>query len=177
MNRRIWIWCAAAVFLTGVVARAAESLRIVPIVGGDQMLVSFELSDAYTSEVRDAIASGLRTTFTYDVELRMAVPVWVDRTVATAVVTTIDQYDNLTRRHSLSRMLDGRIVEALVTEDESAVERWLTVVNRLPLCQTSRLDSSRDYYVQITARGRPRGSSLLGWTNAVTGQAQFTFIP
>lgn len=177
MNRRIWIWCAAAVFLTGVVARAAESLRIVPIVGGDQMLVSFELSDAYTSEVRDAIASGLRTTFTYDVELRMAVPVWVDRTVATAVVTTIDQYDNLTRRHSLSRMLDGRIVEALVTEDESVVERWLTVVNRLPLCQTSRLDSSRDYYVQISARARPRGSSLLGWANAVTGRAQFTFIP
>lgn len=177
MNRRIWIWCAAAVLATTAMAAAAESLRIVPIVGGDQMLVSFELSDAYTSEVRDAIASGLRTTFTYDVDLRMVVPVWVDRTVATAVVTTVDQYDNLTRRHSLSRMVDGRIVEALVTEDESVVERWMTVVNRLPLCQTSRLDSNRDYYVQISARARPRGSSLLGWANAVTGHAQFTFIP
>lgn len=177
MNRRIWIWCVAAVVVTGVMARAAESLRIVPIVGGDQMLVSFELSDAYTSEVRDAIASGLRTTFTYDVELRMVVPAWVDRTIATVVVTTIDQYDNLTRRHSLSRMIDGRIVEALVTEDESLVERWLTSINRMPLCPTSRLDSSRDYYVQISARARPRGSSLLGWANPITGQAKFTFIP
>ena len=177
MNRRMWVWCAAAIVVTGVMAHAAESLRIVPIVGGDQMVVSFELSDAFSSEVRDTIGSGLRTTFTYDVELRMVVPVWVDRTVASAVVTTVDQYDNLTRRHSLSRMLDGRIVETLVTEDESVVERWLTVVNRLPLCQTSRLDSNRDYYVQITARARPRGGSLLGWANPVTGQAQFTFIP
>jgi hypothetical protein len=157
--------------------RAAESLRIVPIVGGDQMLVSFELSEAYTTEVRDAIASGLRTTFTYDVELRMVVPAWVDRTIATAVVTTTDQYDNLTRRHSLSRMFDGRVVEALVTDDESVVERWLTVVNRLPLCQTSKLDSNRDYYVQISARARPRGSSLIGLANPVNGQAQFRFIP
>ena len=177
MNRRIRIWCITAILITGAIARAAETLRIVPIVGGDQMLISFELTDAYTGEVRDAIASGLRTTFTYDVQLRMVVPAWVDRTIATAAVTTIDQYDNLTRRHSLTRMIDGRIVEALVTEDESVVGRWLTVVSRMPLCPTSRLDSNRDYYVQISARARPRGSSLLGWANAITGQAQFTFIP
>jgi hypothetical protein len=177
VNRRIWIACITAILITGAIARAAETLRIVPIVGGDQMLVSFELADGYTSDVRDAIASGLRTTFTYDVELRMVVPVWVDRTIATAAVTTIDQYDNLTRRHSLTRMLDGRIVEALVTEDESVVERWLTIVSRMPLCPTAKLDSNRDYYVHISARARPRGSSLLGWANAVIGQAQFTFIP
>src|SRR5688572_29527838 len=177
VNRRIWISCITAIILTGALARTAETLRIVPIVGGNQMLVSFELSDGYTGEVRDAIASGLRTTFTYDVELRMVVPAWVDRTIATAAVTTIDQYDNLTRRHSLTRMIDGRIVEALVTEDESVVERWLTIVSRMPLCPTSKLDSNRDYYVQISARARPRGNSLTGWANAITGQAQFTFIP
>lgn len=177
MNRRLWIWSIALILATGAIVRSAETLRIVPIVGGDQMLVSFGLSDAYTGEVRDAIASGLRTTFTYDVELRMVVPAWVDRTIATVVVTTIDQYDNLTRRHSLSRMIDGRIVEALVTEDEALVERWLTTVARMPLCPTARLDSNRDYYVQISARARPRGGSLLGWANPVTGQAKFTFIP
>jgi len=177
VNRRTWIWCFTAILIAGAIARGAETLRIVPIVGGNQMLVSFELADAFTGEVRDAIASGLRTTFTYDVELRMVVPAWVDRTIATAAVTTIDQYDNLTRRHSLTRMLDGRIVEAVVTEDESVVERWLTIVSRMPLCPTSKLDSRRDYYVQISARARPRGSSLIGWANAITGQAQFTFIP
>ena len=31
--------------------------------------------------------------------------------------------------------------------------------------------------VRIDASGRPRGTSLLGWGGAVSGQAKFTFIP
>jgi hypothetical protein len=154
-----------------------ESLRIVPIVSGNEVLVSFELADAYTSRVREEIASGLRTTFAYDVELRMMAPLWVDRTIATVVVSTTDQYDNLTRRHTLSRMVDGHVEETLVTEDESVVGRWLTTFTRLPLCQTSKLESGRDYYLRISARSQPRGDSLLGWARAITGQAKFTFVP
>src|SRR5262245_41288660 len=110
-------WVFLAIVVAAAAVQAAESLRIMPLVRDDKVLVSFELADAYNDEVRDAISSGLRTTFTYDVELRMVVAGWVDRTVATAVVTTSDQYDNLTRRHSLTRTIDGRIAEALVTED------------------------------------------------------------
>ena len=169
--------CILALLVAGAGVRAAESLRIVPIVSDDHVLVSTELTDAYTDDVRAAIASGLRTTFTYEVELRVVATVWVDRTVATAVVTTADQYDNLTRRHSLSRMVDGREVESLSTEDESVVRRWLTTLSRVPLSQASRLDPNRDYYVRVRARVRPRGASLLGLTNVVTGQAKFTIIP
>ena len=179
MKRWLMTWGMIGLVAAGaVVVRAAESFRIVPIVGDDKVLVSFELSDAFTDEVREAISSGLKTTFTYEIELRMAVPVWVDPIICTATVTATDQYDNLTRRHSLSRTIDGRIEEAKsVPEDGTVVKLWLTTLNRLPLCQTSKLDSSRDYYVRISARARPRGSSLLGWANPVIGQAKFTFIP
>jgi hypothetical protein len=177
MKRRLHICCVIGLLAAGSAAHAVETLRIVPIVGNDKVLVSFELADAFTDEVREAIASGLRTTFTYEIELRMVVPVWVDPIICTAVVTATDQYDNLTRRHSLVRSLDGRVEEASVAEDAAVVKRWLTTVTRLPLCQTSRLDSSRDYYVRISARARPRGGSLLGWVNPVVGQAKFTFIP
>jgi hypothetical protein len=161
----------------GAIARAVENLRIVPISRDEQMFVTFELSDAYTDAVREIISSGLRTTFTYDVELRMVVPAWVDRTIATAVVSMTDQYDNLTRRHTLTRSVDGRIEQTIETEDETVVRSWLTTWTRLPLCKTSALDASRDYYVRVSARARPHEASLLGWTNAVTGQAKFTFVP
>jgi hypothetical protein len=177
MSRRLCVWCLMVVLGAGALLRAAEIQRIVPIVRDEKVLVSFELADAYTDDLREAISSGLRTTFTYDVELRMSVPVWVDRTVAMAVVSTTDQYDNLTRRHSLSRLIDGRVEEATVTEDEALVRRWLTTTSRLPLCETSRLESNRDYYVRITARVRPHRASLVGWAAAITGRAKFTFIP
>jgi hypothetical protein len=177
MNRRTSIWCLAAVLASGLAVTAAETLRIVPLLGGDSVLVTFELSDAYTHDVRQAIGSGLRATFTYDVELRMVVPAWADRTIASIAVTTSDQFDNLTRRHTLARMIDGRIQDTVVTEDEEVVRKWLTTATRLPLCDTSRLDPNRDYYVRISARSRPQGGSILGWASAITGQAKFTFIP
>ena len=177
MSRRLGLWCVMALLVWGATLGATENLRIVPIVQGDEVLVSFELSDAYTKDVREAISSGLRTTFTYDVELRMVGSLWVDRTIATVVVSASDQYDNLTRRHMLSRTVDGRVGESSVTEDASVVGTWLTTFARVPLTRTAKLDSSRDYYVRISARSRPYGASLLGWTSAITGRTKFTFIP
>jgi hypothetical protein len=176
MMRRLGL-LTLALLLSGAVGRAAETLRIVPISSGNSVVVSVELADGYTDEVRQAIASGLRTTFTYTIDLRMLVPGWVDRTVATSTVSISDQYDNLTRRHTLSRVVDGRIDDSLVTEDDGTVRQWLTTLTRLPIVRTTRLDANRDYYVRISAQARPRGGSLLGWANAITGQAKFTFIP
>lgn len=159
------------------VVGAEERLRIVPLVDAKQMVVTLEIADAYTDDIREAISSGLKTTFTYDVELRMLVAGWVDRTIATAVVSISDQYDNLTRRHSLSRTVDGRIDEAIVTDDEEVVRRWLTTVERLPLVATSRLERNREYYVRVNARKRPQRTFPFAWTGPTSGQAKFTFIP
>ena len=177
MSRKLGLWCVMGLLVWGATLRAQEVLRIVPLVQGDEVLVSFELADAYTRDVREAISSGLRTTFTYDVELRRVGTLWVDRTIASVSVGASDQYDNLTRRHILSRTVNGRVVESSVTEDPSVVGKWLTTFTRVPLTRTTRLDATRDYYVRISAHSRPQGASLLGWTNAVTGRAKFTFIP
>jgi len=185
LKSRIWnlestIWTVAlvvAVAALGGVAYAEGTLRIVPLVRAEQVLVSVDLDNGYTDEVREVINGGVRTTFTYDVDLKMIVPAWVDRTIATAVVTTTDHYDTLTRVHNLSRSVDGRVVEALVTESEEIAKKWLTSLNALVLCRTSLLDPHREYYVRISARVRPPGATLLGWATGVTNLAKFTFVP
>ena len=169
--------CALGVVLLGVVAQAAGTLRIVPLIRDEQVQVSIDLDDGYSDEVREVINGGVRTTFTYDVDLKMIVPVWVDRTIATLVVTTSDHYDTLTRLHNLSRMVDGRVVEALVTDNEAVARKWLTSLNGVVLCRTSRLDPHREYYVRISAGVRPPGATLLGWATSVTNLAKFTFVP
>lgn len=157
---------------------AADVIRIVPLVRDSRVLVSFELADGYTEDVRAAIHSGLRTTFTYTVELRLDVPIWIDRTIATAVVSNTVQYDNLTRRHNVLRTLDGRIEMARETEDETIVRQSMTVFERLPLFSTSILEPNREYYVRVRATARPSNGSLFWpWASGPTGQAKFTFIP
>ena len=96
--------------MLGAVAYAEGTLRIVPLVRDEQVIVSIDLDNGYTEEVRQVINGGVRTTFTYDVDLKMIVPAWVDRTIASVVVTSVDHYDTLTRKHHLSRMVDGRVV-------------------------------------------------------------------
>src|SRR6185503_9498291 len=148
---------AALLLLGGGIVRTQESLRIVPFISGDRVVVSFELNDAYNDALRARA--------------------WVDRTIGTAVVATTDRYENLTRRHTLTRTVDGRLDDVLVTEDDAVVKTWLTKWNRVPVADTSRLDPARDYYVRVTTRTRPPGGSLLGLTKTVTGQVKFTFVP
>ena len=183
MRSRVWSlesgiwWCALAVIAFGGVIYAEGTLRIVPLIRAEQVIVSVDLENGYTDEVRQVINGGVRTTFTYDVDLKMIVPAWVDRTIATAVVTTTDHYDTLMRVHNLSRTVDGRVVEAVITENEATAKKWLTSLNGLVLCRTSMLDPHREYYVRISARVRPPGATLIGWATGVTNLAKFTFLP
>ena len=170
----------AASFLAAaapVSAQTSEGLRVVPLVRDDQVLVSFTLNDGFTDEVRAAIQSGLKTTFTYASELRLDVPGWVDRTMATSTATSSVEYDNLTRRYSLTREIDGHVVDTRVAEDERAVRLWLTVLQRLPLFRTSVLEANREYYVTVRATARPsNGSILWPFSSGTSAQAKFTFI-
>jgi hypothetical protein len=168
------LWCLVGLLVAGATLRA--ELRIQPLVRDNQVLVTFELADGFTDEVRAAILSGLKTTFTYTVDLRLEVPAWVDRTIATSVVTNSVEFDNLTRRHTIERVIDGRL-ERQVTEDEAAVRLALTSFRQLPLFRTSALETNRDYYVRITAVARPsNGSFLWPWGSGTSAQAKFTFV-
>jgi hypothetical protein len=171
--------CLAAFLGTASTAFAQESqmLRVVPLVRDDHVLVSFELAGGLTDEVRDAIQSGLRTTFTYTVELRLDVPAWVDRTISTATVATSVVYDNLTRTHTVVRMLDGRVEEALSTRSEDEVREWLTNLTRFPLFSTTLLEPNRDYYIRVSATARPaNGSIFWPFGSGPSAQSRFTFI-
>ncbi|MGH9330205.1 MAG: DUF4390 domain-containing protein, partial [Vicinamibacterales bacterium] len=112
---RLRLWLALAVVVSSTTFLAADGIRITPLVREGQVLVSFEMPNGFTEDVRAAIYSGLRTTFTYTVELRMEAAVWIDRKIATVVINNTVQYDNLSRRHNISRTVDGRLEDTRVT--------------------------------------------------------------
>ena len=166
-----------ALAVSAVTAVLAEGVRIVPLVRDDAVLVSFELTDGYTPEVKDAVHSGLKTTFTYTVELRQDVPAWVDRTIAISVITNSVQYDNLTRRATLTRTLDGHIDSVETTEDEVVIKQWMTTFQKMPLFKTAELEQNREYYVRVRATARPtNGSMLWPWGSGISGITKFTFL-
>lgn len=160
-----------------VFAQTQQTLRVVPIVRAEQVLVSFELANGLTDEVRAAILSGLKTTFTYTVELRMEVPLFVDRTIGTTTINSSVEYDNLKRQYIMGLRIDGRTEESRSTTDENDVRQWMTTAKHLPLFRTSVLEPNREYYVRVSATARPsNGSILWPFGSGTSAQGKFTFI-
>jgi len=154
-----------------------SDISVTPIARDGQVLVSFDLSDAFTDDVRDAIQSGLSTTFSYEVELRRAATLF-DRTIASVTMTATVRFDNLTRRYQMSRSLDGRVEDARPTEDQNAVKAWMTHFERIPVSTTSALEANGEYYVRVRAHTRPRNALFFWpWGGTTLGHAKFTFIP
>ena len=173
----------AVLVLSGLsaVVMGARIIRVAPLVRDGQILVSFEMADAFTDEIRATIQSGLMTTFTYDIGLRRATTLWVDRTIVATRIAASVRYDNLTRRYQVSRTQDGRVEATRVVEDETIVQRWMTEFERLPLFSTTPLEPNAEYYVRVRAQTRPRNNwFLLPWDwdrEAASAIAKFTFIP
>ena len=177
MKASFRVFVAVCVLIAAVRAQAPE-VSVTPIARDGQVLVSFDLTDAFSSDVRDAIQSGLPTTFSYDVDLRRGSTLF-DRTVASVTVEASVRFDNLTRRYQISRTVDGRVEDARPTEDQEAVRRWLTHFEQVPLSNTSALETNGEYYVRVRAHTRPRNTWFFWpWDRiGVFGQAKFTFIP
>lgn len=174
------ILAMAAVCLLSTTAAAqqpAETLKVRTLERDGKVLVSFALDGGMTDEMKAVVQSGLRTVFTYTVELRLKVPAWVDRRVATAIVSTSVDYDNLTRRHTISQSRNGRVEQSFVVEDPAEVAQMVTNFERLPLFDTKMLEANREYYVLVRADARPRSSgSLWPFSGTASGSARFTFI-
>lgn len=170
--------CLFAFIVATGTLHAQAGIRIIPLVRDGAVLISFSIADRFTDEMRAVIQSGLRTTFTYTVDLRQEVPAWVDRTVASAVVSNTVQFDNLTRQHTVSRTFDGRVESQIVTDDLEQVRQLMTTFDRTPLFRTSLLEANGEYYVRVSARARPNSApSIFPWSGGVSGMARFTFIP
>jgi hypothetical protein len=173
---------ALVLFVGCVVSlRAAEIIRVAPLVRDGQIHVSFQMADAFSDDIRDAIHSGLTTTFVYEIGLRRATTFWMDRTIALTRLTTSVRFDNLTRRYQVTRMQDGRVESSRLLDDETLVRRWMTEFERFPLFSATTLEPNVEYYVRVRALTRPRGNLvLLPWDwdrEAASAIGKFTFIP
>jgi hypothetical protein len=179
--KALWIVLVGLAMLpsTGLGASDATDVTVTPIARDGQVQVSFDLSDGFTEDVRDAVRSGLPTTFTYTLELRRDAPVWFDTTLAEVTVSATARFDNLTRRYEMTRTVNGVVEHGGPTEDDGVVGRWMTHFERVPVSATSRLEANGEYYVRVRMQTHARNTWVVWpWdSSAALGNARFTFIP
>lgn len=179
-GRARW-WAVSGMFLVvaGAVVWAAEVVTVTTLTRGGQVLVSLDLAEAYTDDISSTIQSGLQTTFQYEVRLKREAAYWPDSTVGSATLAATVRYDGLIDQYNVARMVDGRVEETAVGDDEVEVRTLLTHFERVPLFSTDGLEPNGDYRVHVRVERRPRDAWFV-WPFArawASGVARFTFLP
>ncbi|MCX6539724.1 MAG: DUF4390 domain-containing protein [Acidobacteria bacterium] len=159
-------------------ADAPRSIDVSAVARDGRVYVSCTFAASTLDELGEAIHAGLTTSITYDVDLRRPLW-WFDRTLASSTVVASVQHDTLTGRYQLTRTIDGRNEDTLVTDDQNAVKKFLTTFARLPLFSAVELEANVEYTVRLRVRTRPRVTWFVWpWEpSTATGTARFTFIP
>jgi hypothetical protein len=172
-------WIATAVAAGLFAAADAPGLQVTTVARDGRVQVTCAVSGGLPADMDEALRSGLMTTFTYDVELRRSVSVWVDRSLASAAVIASAQLDTLTGRFQVSRSVDGRIEDSRVSADRADVTKFLTTFERLPLFTTGDLEPNVEYVVRVRLRTRPRVNWFFWPFNRsdAAGFARFALIP
>jgi hypothetical protein len=168
-----------AFVLVAALAVPEQNLDVTPVARDGQVLVSFKLAQTLTPDLQNAIHSGLTVSFVYKVDLKRSSVTWIDRTLASAIVTATVRFDTLTRKYHLSRLFDGRTVDSKVTDREDLAWAWVTTqFEHLPLFRGLKLEDNAEYYVRIRAHTSPRNASFVWpWQgDDVVGLAKFIFL-
>jgi hypothetical protein len=159
-------------------ADAPRSSEVSAFARDGRVYVSCTFAASTLDELGEAIHAGLTTSITYDVDLRRPLW-WFTRTLASSAVVASVRHDTLTGRYQLTRTIDGRNEDSLVTDDQNAVKKFLTTFARLPLFSSAELEANVEYTVRLRVRTRPRVRWFLWpWeSSTAAGTARFTFIP
>jgi len=172
-----WLVIALAAAVLGS-ADPSRPVEVTAVARDGRINVSCVLAGVRLDELDEPIRAGLTTSITFDADLRRPLW-WFDRTMASASVVASVRHDTLTGRYQLTRTIDGRTDDTLVTNDAGAARKFLAGFARLALFSTADLQPNVEYLVLVKVRTRPRVAwSFWPWeSGAVSGSARFTFIP
>jgi hypothetical protein len=118
-------------------------------------------------------------SFRYNVELKRLRGIWFDALIAKRRVRTMVSYDNLTKRYSLTREIDGEIDQTAVVADADAMRRFMTDVEALPVFEVSLMEPNDEYRLRVKGVMRDRNLLLfIPWDVSTRWkETQFTYLP
>ena len=130
---------------------------------GGRVLATFTLRDAFDHRLRERVDSGLPTSIVYRIEIDRDRKRWWDHKLKDATLEVVAMYDAVARSYTVHYKLDDKLVESKTLRDRQTLEATMTIVDRLPVFDTTDL---------------PRDDRLLLKVQAETGsRTLLSFIP
>ena len=127
---------------------------------GVQVLVSFQLEHALTTDLAERIESGLPSGFVYEISLARDRQ-WWDEGIASVRLEVVAMYNAVTREFLVNFKQDGELLDSRVLTDRTELERAMTRFSALPLFTLDQASARERYLVRTRVELAP--GSLLGF--------------
>lgn len=149
MRRTPWV---AGVFLGLAAASAAAGAPALSDLSvdrqGNDYVLSCRLVDGLSPSMLEEIEAGIETTLDYRLQVYRRRAGMLDDQVARRHVECSVRHDALTRQYTLTRRVDGELVETRVTSDASEMRAFLTTLRSLPVLRALDLVVGEEYYLR-----------------------------
>ena len=111
----------------------------------DYIYIDAKLKGPFTSGIKEAIASGIPTTFRYYVELYKPRQLWFDKKKASMLIQHSVTYDTLTKEYRVT-LDDGISSQVRVTKDEREMRGWMASLVSVRFAQSWKVPPSGGKY-------------------------------
>jgi len=156
-SQNIWLIGGIAFFLILIFPLSAfcqrAAIKNVHVKGGSEVWkISFDVENCFTEKMEEAIQSGIRTTFTFYVNLYQKRSWWKDRKVTSAEFRHTVQY------HPIQKVFQVRLGEGHTYRVASSMEeakKLMSEVREFEIRSSSPLDPEVPGYFRIKAELDP----------------------
>ncbi len=130
-------------------AKAARLADLTVTNTRDDLLLYLKVEGAFSEKMKNAILSGVNTTFSFFISLCLVRTLWPDKKIAEIKVTNTIKYDNLKKKFFITK--SWKDDEILVTQSLIEAEKLMTSIDSLKIVPLSRLEKGRQYQIKAKA--------------------------
>jgi hypothetical protein len=115
----------------------------------DDLLTYFEVKNAFTETINQAVQNGVPTTFSFYVSLYKTTDSWLDTEIADVQIKSTIKYNSLKEEFSVSRPWKDE--KPAVTKSFEEAKSWMTEVDNLKVIPLEKLVKGDKYQIRIKA--------------------------
>lgn len=115
----------------------------------DDLLTYFEVQNAFTEKMTQAVQNGIPTSFSFYVTLYKTTSTLFDKKIADIQIKSTVKYNSLKEEYTVSR--DWKDEKPAVTKSFEEAKLWMTGVDNLTVIPLERLIKGDKYQIRIKA--------------------------
>ena len=140
---------ALCLFWVPAWAQDAHLTKIIVNNTRDDLVLYLQVEGAFTEEMKDAVLSGVPTTFSFFIQVYKVRDFWFNKKINDETVTHTIKYNNLKKEFTIKRSWETG--PPLATRSFEEAQSLMTRIDRLKVVPLSRLEKGHQYQIRAKA--------------------------